>query len=55
MKYRNLLVYVLLLACVSLISCGGGHSGENYVLIAVNVKIPYWQSAGSGRPHEVTL
>jgi ribose transport system substrate-binding protein len=51
MKYRNLLVYVLLLACVSLISCGGGHSGENYVLIAVNVKIPYWQSAGSGFSH----
>ena len=29
-------------------SCGGSHSGESYVLIAVNVKIPYWQSAGAG-------
>src|SRR6266705_1817935 len=31
-----------------LISCGSGHSGENYVMISVNVKVPYWQSAGAG-------
>jgi ribose transport system substrate-binding protein len=48
MKSRNFAVCVLLLALLPLISCGSGHSGESYVLIAVNVKIPYWQSAGAG-------
>jgi ribose transport system substrate-binding protein len=51
MKFRNFCICVLLLACLSLLSCGGGHSGENYVLIAVNVRIPYWQSAGAGFSH----
>lgn len=32
----------------SLLSCGGGHSGETYVLISTNLKVPYWQSAGAG-------
>ncbi len=41
-------LFSLLALAVSLTSCGSSHSGENYVLIAVNVKIPYWQSAGAG-------
>src|SRR5215470_6080238 len=49
MNYRRLVaVSFLLLTFVPLTSCGGGHSGENYVLITVNVKIPYWQAAGAG-------
>jgi len=39
---------LLTIALVPLVSCGSGHSGENYVLISVNVKVPYWQSAGAG-------
>ena len=39
---------LLAVLVLSLTSCGGSHSGESYVLIAVNVKIPYWQSAGAG-------
>jgi ribose transport system substrate-binding protein len=31
-----------------LVSCGGGHSGESYILISANLKVPYWQSAGAG-------
>jgi ribose transport system substrate-binding protein len=44
------LAICLLLAVVfvPLLSCGGGHSGENYILISANVKVPYWQSAGAG-------
>src|SRR5262249_42966874 len=51
MKSRNLSVCVLLLGMLPLMSCGSGHSGESYVLIAVNVRIPYWQSAGAGISH----
>lgn len=29
-------------------ACGNGHSGETYMLIAANVKIPYWQTAAAG-------
>ncbi len=39
---------LLTTALLPLLSCGSGHSGENYVLISVNVKVPYWQSAGAG-------
>ena len=45
-KYVVCLLLTALL--LPLISCGSGHSGENYVLISVNVKVPYWQSAGAG-------
>lgn len=31
-----------------LVSCGGGHSGETYILISTNTKISYWQTAGAG-------
>src|SRR5262250_945992 len=46
MNYRAF--FFCLLLALSLIACGTGHSGENYVLIAANVRIPYWQSAGAG-------
>jgi len=39
---------VSMIILTPLLSCGGGHSGENYVLVSANVKVPYWQSAGSG-------
>jgi ribose transport system substrate-binding protein len=46
---RNLASLLLVLAVVvPVLSCGGGHSGENYVLISANIKVPYWQTAGSG-------
>jgi ribose transport system substrate-binding protein len=49
MIHRNLAISLLLaLMLVPLLSCGGGHSGENYILISANVKVPYWQSAGAG-------
>jgi len=41
-------LFSLLALVVSLTSCGSSHNSESYVLIAVNVKIPYWQSAGAG-------
>lgn len=32
-----------------LVHCGGAHSaGEKYYLVAANIRIPYWQSAGAG-------
>jgi len=48
MKFRTFAALLSILALIPLISCGGGHSGESYVLISVNVKVPYWQSAGAG-------
>ena len=40
---------VLLAATLlSLTACGGGHSGEQYIFISVNTKIPYWQTAAAG-------
>jgi len=43
MIHRNLAISLLLaLMLVPLLSCGGGHSGENYILISANVKVPYW-------------
>src|SRR6266481_448628 len=49
MNSSKYVVCLLLIAgLLPLISCGSGHSGENYVLISVNVKVPYWQSAGAG-------
>src|SRR6184192_2585148 len=51
MKTR-ILFLVVLFACLSgLLSCAGGHSGETYVLISTNIKVPYWQSAGAGWAH----
>lgn len=49
MSYRRLALWLCLSALlVVLPSCGNGHSGENYFLIATNVKVPYWQSASAG-------
>lgn len=31
-----------------LASCGGGHSGEIYIFISTNIKLPYWQAASAG-------
>lgn len=49
MSYRSLAACLLLAAVlVPLLSCGNGHSGETYILVSVNLKVPYWQSAGAG-------
>jgi len=49
MIYRKIaLSTVSMIILTLLLSCGGGHSGENYVLVSTNVKVPYWQSADSG-------
>ena len=49
MIYRKIaLSTVSMIILTLLLSCGAGHSGENYVLVSTNVKVPYWQSAGSG-------
>jgi ribose transport system substrate-binding protein len=49
MSYRNLAVCLLLAAgLVPLLSCGTEHSGETYILVSVNLKVPYWQSAAAG-------
>jgi ribose transport system substrate-binding protein len=49
MTYRRLAVCLLLAAgLLPLLSCGNGHSGETYILVSVNIKVPYWQSAGAG-------
>jgi ribose transport system substrate-binding protein len=45
MKARTLIVVLLALP---LVSCGNGHSGETYILISANIKVPYWQSASAG-------
>src|SRR5262249_55177825 len=42
------LVLLFSLALIPLMSCGGGHSGESFVFISTNIKVPYWQSAGAG-------
>jgi len=48
-KLRDRSLCVLLTAFVfPLVSCGGGHSGETYILISTNTKISYWQTAGAG-------
>ncbi len=49
MKLRDRALCALLTAfAFPLVSCGGGHSGETYILISTNTKIPYWQTAGAG-------
>jgi ribose transport system substrate-binding protein len=48
MKNRGLALCVVFALLIIAASCGTGHSGETYLLIAVNVKIPYWQTAGAG-------
>ncbi len=48
MNYRSLALPLWLALLVLLPSCGTGHSGETYILISTNIKVPYWQSAGAG-------
>jgi len=49
MTYRRLAVRLLLAAALlPILSCGDQHSGETYILVSVNIKVPYWQSAGAG-------
>jgi ribose transport system substrate-binding protein len=49
MNYLRLGICLLLpVALVPLLSCGNEHSGETYILVSVNIKVPYWQSAGAG-------
>jgi ribose transport system substrate-binding protein len=48
MKGRILSLSLLLGSGLFLLSCGTGHSGETYVLVSTNIKVPYWQSAAAG-------
>lgn len=49
MSFRRLVVLALVPTFLTpLLSCGNGHSGETYILIAANIKVPYWQSASAG-------
>src|SRR6202162_2237688 len=50
LRSRKLLsVVALALLLTSLFSCGGSHdSVEHVVLVAANLQVPYWQSAGAG-------
>jgi len=47
-KSRNLALLSLWFAMVLLAGCGTAHSGETYILVSTNIKIPYWQSAAAG-------
>ena len=47
-RSRTLLSVLLAASLLPLAACGGGHSGEKYVFISTNVKIPYWQTASAG-------
>jgi ribose transport system substrate-binding protein len=48
MNFRAAANFLLAVVLVPLLSCGGGHSGETYILVSVNLKVPYWQSAEAG-------
>lgn len=49
MKYRLLTPLFLLTALlVTLTACGTAHSGETYILVSTNIKVPYWEAAGAG-------
>ena len=49
MTQARISLYIsLMIALLSLTSCGSGHSGEQYVFISTNIKVPYWQTAGAG-------
>jgi ribose transport system substrate-binding protein len=47
MNSRLLYLSFLLAFLVALLGCTG-HSGETYILVSTNIKVPYWQSAGAG-------
>ena len=51
MLHRSKLLSLVVLVTVPIIatSCGSRHdSDENYYLVATNIKLPYWESAGAG-------
>jgi ribose transport system substrate-binding protein len=49
MKNIRLCFVILLgLTIVPITACGNGHSGETYMLISNNIKVPYWQIAAGG-------
>ena len=50
MNHLKLAVLVLVgVSLLPLLSCGTGHDAdEKYVLIAVNIQVPYWRTAGAG-------
>jgi len=50
MNHRKLAALILVGASLlPLLSCGTGHDAdEKYVLIAVNIQVPYWRTAGAG-------
>lgn len=47
-QVRIALSLLLAAAMLPFTACGGGHSGENYILISTNIKVPYWQTAVAG-------
>lgn len=47
-RIRLALLICLSAALFSLSACEGGHSGETYIFVSTNIKIPYWQTAGAG-------
>jgi ribose transport system substrate-binding protein len=47
-RARISLSIFLIIAVLSLTSCGSGHSGEQYIFISTNIKVPYWQTAAAG-------
>ena len=51
MRNRNVALCLLLVAALVLLPSCSGHSGETYILVSNNIKIPYWQSAGAGFAH----
>ena len=48
MNHRFAICFLLASATLPLLSCSGGHSGETYVFISTNIKVPYWQNAAAG-------
>jgi ribose transport system substrate-binding protein len=48
MRNRSVALCLLLVAALLLLPSCSGHSGETYILVSNNIKIPYWQSAGAG-------
>ena len=48
MKIRVVLTLALAATALVTTACGGGHSGETYIFVSTNVKIPYWQTASAG-------
>src|SRR5690242_4595872 len=49
MKFIRVVPCIALIAALlSTTACGNGHSGETYIFISTNVRVPYWQTASAG-------